>query len=43
MANLIEFTDEELEIILSLQEQEGFNTVQETVIGAVNSCLKEDA
>ena len=43
MANLIEFADEELEKILSLQEQEGFNTVQETVIEAVNSCLKEDA
>lgn len=42
MAQLIEFTDEEFEKILALQEQEAFNTVQETVICAVNSCLHDD-
>jgi hypothetical protein len=41
LENLIGFTDEELEKILSLQKQEGFETVQETVICAVNTCLKE--
>ena len=43
MANLIEFTDDQLDKILAFQEQEGFETVQDAVIGAVESCLKEDA
>jgi hypothetical protein len=43
MANMIEFTDDQLDKILALQEQEGFETVQDAVICAVDSFLKEDA
>jgi hypothetical protein len=43
MTNMIEFTDDQLDKILALQELEGFETVQDAVVGAVESCLKEDA
>lgn len=38
---LIAFTDEELDKILEFQKQEGFNTVQEAIMAAVGSCLKD--
>jgi len=39
--NLIAFNTEELDNILKFQEQEGFNTVQEAIMAAVGSCLKD--
>lgn len=39
---MIAFTDEELDDIISLMEQDGFNTVQETVMNAVRAFLKDD-
>ena len=35
------FTEEELDKIMKFQEQEGFETVQDAVMVAVNSCMKE--
>ena len=40
--HLIAFTDEELEMILAFQQQEGQSTVQEAIMDAVRSCLKDD-
>ena len=38
---LIEFSEEQMDKILELQEQEGFETVQETVMEAISACLKD--
>jgi hypothetical protein len=38
---MIEFTEEQMEKILELQKQEGFETVQDTVMAAVSACLKD--
>lgn len=39
--NLIDFDDEQLEKILAFQKQEGFKTVQEAIMVAVNTFLKD--
>ena len=39
--NLIAFTDEQLEIVLAFQEQEGQETVQDAIMDAIKSCLKD--
>jgi hypothetical protein len=37
----IEFTEEQMKEINALQEQEGFDTVQDAIINAVRLCLKD--
>ena len=37
----IAFDDEDIDTILAFQKQEGFNTVQEAIMSAVKSCLKD--
>ena len=39
--NLIAFTDEQLDMILAFQKQEGQETVQDAIIDAVRFCLKD--
>lgn len=39
--NLIAFTDEQLEMILAFQKQEGFETVQDAIMIAVKAFLKD--
>ena len=39
--NLIAVTDEQLDKILALQRQEGFNTVQDAIEAAIDVCLKD--
>jgi phosphoribosyl-ATP pyrophosphohydrolase len=37
----VNFTEEDFEIILAFQQQEGQNTVQEAIMDAVRACLKD--
>jgi hypothetical protein len=39
--NLIAFNDEQLDMILKFQEQEGFETIQDAIMSAVNACVKD--
>lgn len=35
------FSEEEMDKIMKFQDQEGFETVQDAVMAAINSCMKE--
>ena len=39
--NLIAFSDEQLDTILAFQKQEGQETVQDAIMDALRSCLKD--